>query len=153
MIKTAAGNFNISVESAIKVRIRYLLNLIDRWIDYIDEKNNVIPESDTMTALDEIIRLRAYEVRLKKGVNFKDEITNDQIQSARDYPIEQLIEFDRTGKSLAWCHTDKRPSLTWFKKGNRARCFPCDKTFSPIDVCMERDGLTFVEAVKYLARG
>lgn len=148
-IAKSAADFDMPVKVAIHTRIRYLLGLIDRWVDYIDEQTDVMPESDTMSALDEIIRLRAYEVRLKRGIN-KDAITDEMIQAAREYPVDKLIEFDRTGKAYAWCHDDKRPSLTWFKKGNKARCFPCDKTYSALDICMERDGLSFIEAVRLL---
>ena len=148
-ISKAAADFGIPVEQAIKTRIRYLLSLIDLWIAYIDEQANVMPESDMMSALDEIIRLRAYEGRLKRGIS-KDAITDEQIQAARDFPIEKIIEFDRTGKAYAFCHDDKKPSLTWFKKGNKARCFPCDKTFDTISVLQERDGLTFISAVRAL---
>ena len=148
-ITKSAEDFGISVNSAIKIRIRYLLSLIDLWIAYIDEQSNVIPESDMMSALDEIIRLRAYEGRLKRGIS-KDAITDDMIQAARDFPIEKIIEFDRTGKAYAFCHDDKKPSLTWFKKGNKARCFPCDKTFDSISILQQRDGHSFISAVRAL---
>lgn len=79
-----------------------------------------------------------------------DAITDEMIARAKDYPIEKLIDFDRTGKALAFCHADKTPSLSWWKKGNKATCFPCDKRFDPIDVLILRDGFTFYEAVKRL---
>lgn len=78
------------------------------------------------------------------------EITEEMIQVARSYPIEQLIEFDRSGKALAFCHADNHPSLTWHRAKNRATCFPCGKSFSSIDVLSQRDGLSFPDAVRRL---
>lgn len=148
-LQTKAAEFGISVESAIKMRIRYLLGLIDRWADYIDEKTNDMPESTSVDALNEIIRLRNFEQSLKQGRNTKSSITDEMIESARNYPIENIIEF-RNGKALAWCHADKNPSLTWYKAKNRATCFPCGKSFSALDVLMDRDGKSFINAVREL---
>jgi hypothetical protein len=79
-------------------------------------------------------------------------ITPQMIEDARDYPIEQIVQFDRQGKSLAWCHADNHPSLSWHRAGNRATCFPCGKIFNPIDVLTQRDGMSFPDAVKQLTR-
>jgi hypothetical protein len=76
-------------------------------------------------------------------------LTEDQIRVAKFHPIENLIEF-RNGKAIAWCHNDKNPSLTLWRQGNRAKCWVCDKAWSPIDVLMKRDGMGFVEAVMML---
>jgi CHC2 zinc finger len=67
------------------------------------------------------------------------------------YPIEQIIQFDQHGQSVAFCHADKRPSLTWYKAKNRATCFPCGKSYNPIDVLIQRDGYSFRDAVMQLA--
>lgn len=80
-----------------------------------------------------------------------NEITEEMIQHARDYPIEQIIEFDRFGKALAFCHADNHPSLTWHKARNRCTCFACGQSFNPIDVLTLRDGFSFRDAVKKLA--
>ncbi|MDD2367530.1 MAG: CHC2 zinc finger domain-containing protein [Desulfuromonadaceae bacterium] len=78
-------------------------------------------------------------------------ITPEMIESARSYPIEQLIEFDRTGKAIAFCHGDNHPSLSWHKLKNRATCFPCAKSYNGIDILMKRDGCSFQDAVRQLA--
>ena len=71
------------------------------------------------------------------------------IQQARSYPIECLIEFIN-GKAKAFCHDDKTPSLSKHPKHNYCRCFVCNKSFDPIAIKMERDSLTFNEAVRSL---
>lgn len=144
-ITTKAAEFGISVDSAIMMRIRYLVDLCGAWDDYMAGKSDEIPEDTAMDALYEIDRLKKY-----RRTN-KTPITDEMIEAAKQYPIERLIDFTH-GVSLAWCHEDKRPSLSWWKDGNRARCFVCDQTFNPIDVLTERDGMTFIQAVKELAQ-
>ena len=79
-----------------------------------------------------------------------DRITDEQIEQARAYPIDKLIEFTR-GKALAPCHDDNAPSLSHDRKRNRATCFVCNKSFNPIDYIIMTDGLKFADAVKQLA--
>ena len=149
-LQKAAEETGISIESAIRIRIRYLLALIEQWADYIDEKTDVMPESTSVDALNEIIRLKGFAHRLKKGIKSKSQITDEMIEAARNYPIENVIEFDRTGKALAFCHADKSPSLSWNRKSNKARCFVCCKSFSALDTLIERDKMSFIDAVKSL---
>jgi len=77
-------------------------------------------------------------------------ITPEMIEQARASPIERLVEFDRSGKSFAWCHDDRQPSLSWHRASNRATCFPCGRSFNPIDILTSRDGFSFQAAVKHL---
>ncbi len=78
------------------------------------------------------------------------DITEEDIARAREYPITQLIEFNKFGKAHAFCHEDKNPSLSYWKAGNKCRCFVCNITFDPIAVLMERDSMNFIDAVKKL---
>lgn len=89
-----------------------------------------------------------YATRFKRKPK-GNEITDEMIQAAKQYPIEQLFEF-RMGKTLSFCHTDKVPSLSWHEKANRVTCFPCAKSFNPIDVLIQRDGMNFYDAVRAL---
>ena len=77
-------------------------------------------------------------------------LTPQQIATARQYPIELLIPFNRSGRATAWCHPDRHPSLSWYRKRNKATCFPCRQVYGPIDVLMFRDNLPFGEAVRRL---
>lgn len=93
-------------------------------------------------------RISRYDWMLNK--NDSDDISEEAIQQARDYPIANLIDFNRAGKAMAWCHEDKNPSLVHWKPKNKCRCFVCNETFDTIAVLMGRDGYTFVEAIKAL---
>lgn len=84
----------------------------------------------------------------KAKTSTKGNITDEMLEIAKQYPIDKLIEF-QGGKALCFNHQEKTPSMTIFK--NKAHCHgACGRSWSVIDVCMERDDMTFVEAVKYL---
>lgn len=91
--------------------------------------------------LDMRIRLNMY------GGSFKDEITPEKIAQARDYPIGRLVEA-RGGVALCPFHDDKNPSMSI--KGNFYYCFACGANGDVISFIMRRDGLNFIDAVKFL---
>jgi len=84
----------------------------------------------------------------KDRPNHAEGITPEMIERARAYPFEQLHEFKR---NMALCpfHHDKTPSFSLHN--NRATCFgACGRTWDTIAFVMERDGLSFSEAVRRL---
>jgi hypothetical protein len=87
-------------------------------------------------------RLQGRVIALRKGI--KDSISKEMIQAAQDYPFEELHEFKR---NFALCpfHEDKTPSMSL--KNNRAKCWSCNKSWDTIQFVMDKDGMTFKEAV------
>ena len=139
-----ANALGINRLAAARMRARYLFE----WIDECLKEGSDLALFWAREALNEIEYLQKhafYEPNPSKNT-----LTLEQIATARQYPIEQLIPFNRHGRATAWCHHDEHPSLTWHRKGNRARCFACDLTYGPIDVRMYRDMLSFPEAVRSL---
>jgi len=146
--------------TAVSMRLSYLFAEkmeIDEAIDWLVEHESGDDEVEWMLA-DVTIRLierrnrLMREERAMRGYNKPqpaNQITDEMIAQARAYPVEQLVDFTK-GKAMAWCHEDKRPSLSWWKKGNSCTCFVCGKRFNPIDIMVERDNMSFVNAVKYL---
>ena len=124
--------------------------------DIASYKNSI--KKDTMNAVTKAF-VRRMIARTQKDINNiqfhleqpkgKD-ISEADIAKAKDYPITQLIEFDKFGKALAFCHEDTKPSLSYWAKANNCRCFACGESFDPIAVLMKRDGMSFIEAVKKL---
>ena len=141
-----AREFGISPLAAARMRARYLFD----WIDDCLEEGSDLALFWAWEALEEIDYLQANAYYQPETRSIRESLTDEQIQAARNYPIEKLITFNRQGKAHAWCHHDHNPSLTWFRRANRARCFPCDLTYGPIDVRMYRDNLPFGEAVRSL---
>lgn len=130
--------------ASARIRMRFL----DDEIELCLQDNSDIALLWAIEALEEkcqLIKHAYYEVAPKANNN----ITDEMIEQARNFPIEQLIEF-HNGKAYAFCHEDKNPSLSLWKKNNNCRCFVCGQSFSPIDIKMKRDFMPFKDAVRYL---
>jgi hypothetical protein len=85
-------------------------------------------------------------------INQNDQIlTDDQVQEARDFPVEELIETKKINKM--WCcpfHEDNTPSFHIYKN-NSWHCFGCQAHGNnAVDYIMKKNNLEFVEAVKLL---
>lgn len=59
-----------------------------------------------------------------------------------------LMEGDKKAHCPKIEHPDKNASCAI--KNNRCTCFVCDESFSPIDVVMEQENMTFIEACEYM---
>jgi len=149
--------FGVSKEWALNRRKEYIKGLLRveeermKRISGMKCKNDVEQYllnrmiSETQTRINRLRRRLFYIDHPSNGV------TPDMIETARSYPIEELLGVERrNGKGNILCpfHDDKRPSASI--RNNRLHCFACNKTWGPIDVVMEKEGLEFVEAVKRL---
>ena len=125
--------------------------LIDKRLDeIIDEIKSYSNDSNEIVCVWKRELWDEWEyLRLNKNKVFSEKISPQDIEQARSYPIDRIITFNN-GVAEAWCHADKNPSLTLWKDKNVAYCFPCHKVFDPIQAVMERQGLSFTEAVKML---
>lgn len=86
---------------------------------------------------------------LYKPKKTKGSITEEDIENARKYPIDQITEFKRNRKICYW-HKEKNPSLHYFKKTNTVKCFSCGFYGSAIDVYIKEHNVDFISAVKNL---
>ena len=80
----------------------------------------------------------------------KGEIGAKEIERAKAVPINELLEFNRSGFAKCLWHSEKTPSLKWYRKENRVHCFSCNKGWDSVDVVMKQEGCDFVSAVKRL---
>lgn len=76
-------------------------------------------------------------------------VTPEMIQRAKEYPYSNLIEL-RRGMAQCPFHDDRNPSFS--VKNNYGRCFSgsCGWHGDAIAFVMERDGVSFQEAVRVL---
>jgi len=93
-------------------------------------------------------RIKEIDQYLRKDVP-TNWITDQDIERAKEYPFNQLIEFKH---DFAICpfHNEKTPSLHWNKKNNTIHCFGCSKNWDTIQFLRETEGLDFISSVKYL---
>jgi hypothetical protein len=98
------------------------------------------------------LRMLAENKPLPKGW-----ITQEQIAMAKAIPIEDFIsqftklrKGSKTLKGLCPLHKEKTPSFTVYLNQNRWHCYGCNRGGDIINLVMELQGLTFLEAVRYL---
>lgn len=160
-IKEIANLFGIDSAWAIDARLAFLYQRLSDIQIYHHEVNRkrsaeggiveIRLYSGILDQLDKQSRGIRYSIdHLKNEQQSMAGVSEDLIQKARDYPIEGLVDVGRNGKIRCPFHDDKTPSASI--KNNKLRCFgACGRSWNPIDFIMERDGLTFLEAVKFLA--
>lgn len=77
-------------------------------------------------------------------------ITDAMIERAREYPVDELLEFNRGGMAICLWHDDTNASL-WHSVGrNRVHCFVCEHDTDAIGIVMTQDRCSFPQAVKRL---
>jgi len=75
---------------------------------------------------------------------------NLNVERAKEFPIDELIEFRKNIGKCLWCDDCDGDDLYYYRKTNRVYCFACNKSADSIDVCMKLTGFSFVDAVKKL---
>lgn len=110
------------------------------------QKARECPGEKTQATAKEVTKLQGEIISLRHSDTRK--LTEDMIRRAREYPFENLLEVNRNHMALCFFRSDKNPSFSI--KNNFGYCFSCQWKGNTIDFLMERDGLSFPEAVKRL---
>jgi hypothetical protein len=142
-----ASQMKISRKAAINMRCRYLAEEIENDLLGYTKTGNMICLYFALTSLEEVAYLKKKAVPQKGQSNGIDQ---GMVEAAQNADVREVIAFDRANTAHAFCHTDKRPSLYYGSRSGRAVCPVCNKTFNAIDVLMQRDGYSFIDAVKAL---
>lgn len=134
----------------LNARIKELQQLRDEclnWQHGDDDEKEIMAEY----AIRVIVELNRVKRQLKfiSMPSIRGEITPDMVEHAKAYPVNRLVMFTK-GRAKAWCHDDRNPSMYHGTRKNVACCPVCGKTFNPISILMERDGMTFPDAVRNL---
>jgi hypothetical protein len=82
---------------------------------------------------------------IKKMEEFS--IPRDSIIQAKSIDFHRLVDFHNNYCRCPF-HNDTNPSMVL--RHNRVRCFSCNKSWDTIQFVMDKDGLSFPQAVKYL---
>lgn len=80
----------------------------------------------------------------------KGTITRDNIQNARAYDFRALLPDLRNNVCLCPFHNDSNPSMVYNYKRNVVRCYSCNKSWDTIQFVMDKEGITFPQAVRRL---
>jgi DNA primase len=96
-----------------------------------------------------ISRLQGEIISLRKP-DRPGQITSEDIQRAKAVTIDQLVDIGRYNTLVCPFHADSKASMKYYPGQNKLHCFSCNKTWDSIDFLIERDGLSFPDAVKKL---
>jgi hypothetical protein len=89
-------------------------------------------------------------ISLRRQPKTADQITQQHIEKAKEYPIENLLP-DPPKRNMALCplHNEKSPSFQ-IRKDNRFICWGCQQHGDSIDLYMKLNNADFINAVKAL---
>lgn len=104
---------------------------------------------DALKLLNEEIKRHEIELNFK-NTKKGNRITRTDIEKARAYPIESLLQNIKGGKThcIGGTHKDKHPSMD--VRNNFAHCYSCGWHGDAIAVYMKINGVDFITAVKTL---
>lgn len=129
--------FGLPSEQIMSMRQRYLKGEFERLIRQFHEEGKQEMSDDILKIIGE------YKRKYEKV----DSISESDIIRARETAMEKFIEV-RKGFSRCPFHQEKTPSF--HVKDNLFFCFGCGKGGDTITFVMEKFGLSFKEAIKYI---
>lgn len=100
------------------------------------------------------LRIHAMKEMEKRGIlpDNSQRITEDDILHAKEYPIGDLIEINRSGFTRCLFHEERTASCKVYEDQNKFHCFGCGKDGDAIDLACKIYGYEFIEAVKFLIK-
>jgi hypothetical protein len=160
LIETAEV-MEVDVRTAMTLRVKYLAEQRDKLMEGIEKLEDDILFDESLNdvtraflehrLVNERMDLSKINREIKSYTQLprEGEVTDDMIATARDYPVENIIEF-KGGRCKAFCHDSDSFSVAKARTGNYIFCHVCGKTFDSIQILIERDGYSFIDAVKQL---
>lgn len=132
---------NKEFAEAIKQRKLHWLEELEKKAGAVAKKNKYKNDRDAVARWNNIKRQIE---RLKTS-----SITSDDIERAKEFPIQNMIKVNNAGFAKCINHNDSHPSM--YCKNNFVHCFSCGYNGSVIDVYMKLNGCNFPTAVKAMS--
>lgn len=123
--------------------------------------NFLMMQSKLEPIMNSIRRIDSYRYA-KMHPNAPDRVTDADIQRAKNayenwFIQEANLSTSRPYKALCFRHDDKNASLTLMQSkqtGNLyLKCFVCNKAWTSVSFIMDRDSMSFIDAVNYINQG
>lgn len=155
-----AKDFGVDIQWAISRRKEYLHQKITELKNDQHSALQLFSGNDELSRfllLDTIKLLNKEIKKYEMGLNFKNtgkgkgnRITQTDIERARAYPIENLLQNVRGGKThcISGTHEDKHPSMDI--RNNFAHCYSCGWHGDVVSVYAKLHGTDFVASVRDL---
>jgi len=139
-----------TTKKAVRQAIKEVNDQLELWLKHSQEAPNEITKVYAEIHLEDLfLEKEKLQARLRyTGVKFD----NNNLERAKEVPIENFLEFNSAGFATCLWHSEKTPSLHKITGKNRVYCFGCSKTADVIDVVMEQNGCTLPEALKIILK-
>jgi hypothetical protein len=140
---------------------RYVEDIICKAAYYLRMQEKAVSVQQFETAFLMAEKVKEHVQKLKKiqdsnyykrlaGKSHNENVTPEQIDQARRFPMNQLIKIGRYNTLVCPFHADSRPSMKYYPETNKLYCFSCHRTLDSIGFVMAREGLNFKDAVRRL---
>lgn len=86
--------------------------------------------------------------RMKFKTDFKNNEAN--LARAKAVPVSQYIKFGTDGMAPCIWHSERTPSMHYYPKQNRVKCFSCGKLGDVLDVVQQMNSLTLPQAINFI---
>lgn len=74
----------------------------------------------------------------------------ERIARAKQVPINMFVKFNSTNCARCLWHNERTPSMYYYEKNNKIKCFGCDKSADVIDVVMKLRNVDLKEAINII---
>lgn len=149
-IKKYQNRFNIP-QGLTKKELKVLLKETqDKINDCLKRMRELGPDNNILADIereDYVLK----KAKINKILKLHDNFGTQSISKAKEYPIEQLIEFNNAGFAKCIDHDERTPSLKFYPRRNKAHCFSCSGDFDSIDIYQKLNNVDFSTAVKALS--
>jgi len=110
-------------------------------VNYVYIESQIEKRMTRIQELDRWIFLHSKRSKEVKGIDF---------ERLKLVPIPNILAINRAGFASCPLHSDRTPSLRYYKDNNSWFCFSCSKGGDVIDLVQAMKGCTLQEAVKFL---
>ena len=140
-LKEEVKKLNVLIEEHMQDRRKVERNSnLDIWIGLMIK--------DHVYQKERIQRLIKLNVKPKDTPGY---ITDEDIERARQYPIDSLLDFSRSDFCNCIFHSESTPSMKYYRKTNHVYCFgECSRAYDAISVYRHINNCDFITAVKNL---
>jgi hypothetical protein len=132
LLKETQATIDYLLQFNRKQNSKIYINIIKD--DWIEKKKLIKKRLDNLT---------------KFGAKNKEEVGLN-IEKAKQFPIEELLEFNKGGFTSCPYHPERTPSAKWYPQRNKIHCFSCNGDFDPIDIYQKLNNVSFNQAVRAL---
>lgn len=125
---------------------------INFWKEKVRVANN---DFSKMCAEDYFSKWIEKKKKIVTTLKFHDKFGTEHkldIPKARQYPVDQLLEFNYSGFAKCLWHEEKSGSMHYDKKRNKVHCFAGCGYYDAIDIYQKINNVSFNEAVKQLSK-